>query len=100
MVTDRAGASASPASPHAGAPGSPAAAAVRLAGVHKQYPGVAAVAGVDLTVEAGGVFTLLGASRPGKTTLLRGVARVEPPDPRPVLLAGAHVPRRPPSPPN
>jgi len=71
-------------------------AAVRLVGVRKEYPGVAAVAGVDLTVESGEFFTLLGPSGSGKTTLLRIIAGFERPDTGQVLLGGADVTGRPP----
>ncbi len=95
MITDRAGASAGPSSPDARARGA-VATAVRLAGVRKEFPGVAAVAGVDLTVEHGEFFTLLGPSGSGKTTLLRMIAGFERPDAGQVLLAGTDVTGRPP----
>ncbi len=69
---------------------------MRLAGVRKEYPGVAAVAGVDLEVESGEFFTLLGPSGSGKTTLLRMIAGFERPDAGQVLLAGTDVTTRPP----
>jgi putative spermidine/putrescine transport system ATP-binding protein len=64
--------------------------------VRKEYPGVAAVAGIDLTVETGEFFTLLGPSGSGKTTLLRIIAGFERPDSGQVLLAGTDVTGRPP----
>jgi putative spermidine/putrescine transport system ATP-binding protein len=70
--------------------------AVRLTGVRKQYPGVAAVAGVDLSVAPGEFFTLLGPSGSGKTTLLRIIAGFERPDTGRVLLGETDVTDRPP----
>ncbi|MGE5286287.1 MAG: ABC transporter ATP-binding protein [Micromonosporaceae bacterium] len=72
------------------------AAGVRLAGVSKQYPGVAAVAGVDLEVAPGQFFTLLGPSGSGKTTLLRIIAGFERPDAGRVLLGDDDVTHLPP----
>ncbi len=45
-------------------------AALRVRGLKKQYPGVLAVAGVDLDVRRGEVFGLLGPNGAGKTTTL------------------------------
>jgi putative spermidine/putrescine transport system substrate-binding protein len=80
-----------------GNPRRPPAAAVRLAGVRKEYPGVAAVAGVDLDVAPGEFFTLLGPSGSGKTTLLRIIAGFERPDTGRVLLGDTDVTHLPPN---
>ena len=44
---------------------------VEVRGLHKHYGGIAAVDGVDLTVEAGDVYGYLGPNGAGKTTTLR-----------------------------
>ena len=47
---------------------------VRLEGIHKSFPGVKALADININIESGEFFTLLGPSGCGKTTLLRTVA--------------------------
>jgi putative spermidine/putrescine transport system ATP-binding protein len=70
--------------------------AVRVAGLHKRYGDVNALAATDLTVRPGEFFTLLGPSGSGKTTLLRLIAGFERPDGGSIELAGQDVTRVPP----
>ncbi|MDT8298192.1 MAG: ATP-binding cassette domain-containing protein, partial [Spirochaetaceae bacterium] len=49
-------------------------ASVRLENIHKSFPGVKALADINIAIESGEFFTLLGPSGCGKTTLLRTVA--------------------------
>ena len=52
--------------------------AIELSGLRKVYPnGVEAVAGIDLRVESGSFFTVVGPSGSGKSTLLRMIAGLE-----------------------
>src|SRR6266567_4246744 len=70
--------------------------ALKLLGVHKNYGSVVAVAGVDLVVDEGEVFTLLGPSASGKTTLLRLIAGFQRPDAGRIELGGRDVTMVPP----
>ncbi len=61
---------------------------LRVEGLIKRYGGIAALAGLDLDVEPGEIFVLLGGSGSGKTTLLRCIAGFVHPDAGRVLLDG------------
>jgi iron(III) transport system ATP-binding protein len=54
--------------------------ALQVAGLHKSFGAVRAVAGLDLEVEPGAICALLGPSGCGKTTALRVIAGLERPD--------------------
>jgi len=60
--------------------------ALRLEGLRKSYGEVAAVNGVELEVEPGGICALLGPSGCGKTTTLRLIAGLERPDAGRILI--------------
>jgi multiple sugar transport system ATP-binding protein len=70
---------------------------LEVIGVEKTYPGgIAAIRGVDLTVEDGELFVIVGPSGSGKSTLLRLVAGLESPDSGSLLLDGRAIERLPP----
>jgi ABC-type sugar transport system ATPase subunit len=64
-----------------------------LAGIEKTYPGVRALRGVDLQIEAGTVRALVGENGAGKSTLLKIVFGAEAPDRGTVTIAGETVSR-------
>jgi iron(III) transport system ATP-binding protein len=66
---------------------------IALSGVGKQYPGTAApaLADISLDIESGAFFTLFGPSGCGKSTLLRCVAGLETPDAGDISIGGAEV---------
>ena len=64
---------------------------VELRGIARRFGSVAALAGVDLTVEPGEMLTLLGPSGSGKTTLLKIIAGFEMPDEGSVLAGGEDI---------
>ncbi len=61
---------------------------LRATGIHKAFPGVQALSGVDFELLAGEVHALVGENGAGKSTLTRILAGVETPDAGQMLLAG------------
>src|SRR5947207_3794290 len=61
---------------------------VRIEGVTRRFGAVTAVDRVDLAIERGELFALLGGSGCGKTTLLRLLAGLETPDAGRILIDG------------
>ena len=69
---------------------------LRLSGITQRFPGVTALAGVDLDVRAGEIHALLGENGAGKSTLIKVLTGVHRPEAGTMRLAG--VPLRPHSP--
>ncbi|HEY2935046.1 MAG TPA: sugar ABC transporter ATP-binding protein [Gaiellaceae bacterium] len=65
---------------------------LEIRGVRKSYPGVTALAGVGLAVDAGEVHALLGENGAGKSTLMKVVAGSVVPDEGSMTLDGGAVP--------
>jgi putative spermidine/putrescine transport system ATP-binding protein len=68
---------------------------VRLEGLHREFSGVRALDGLDLTLRPGELVALLGPSGCGKTTALRLVAGLDDPDSGRVVVGDrdvTHVP--------
>ncbi|MEU0571488.1 sugar ABC transporter ATP-binding protein [Nonomuraea sp. NPDC005983] len=62
-----------------------------MRGIVKQFPGVRALDGVDLDVEAGEVHCLLGQNGAGKSTLIKVLAGVHQPDEGTIRFNGRDV---------
>jgi len=59
---------------------------LRIAELHKSYAGVPVLTGIDLTIEPGELFVLMGPSGSGKSVLLRHLIGLETPDLGEVLV--------------
>ncbi len=68
---------------------------LRTEGLVKRYDGTLAVAGVDLSVDAGEIFGLVGPNGAGKTTILRILATLLRPSAGEAEIAGWSVTRNP-----
>ena len=69
--------------------------AINVDGLTKSFPGVRAVDGLSFDVSAGEIFGLVGPDGSGKTTTLRMLAGILPPDAGTVSVAGCDVARNP-----
>ncbi|MGV8084010.1 MAG: ABC transporter ATP-binding protein [Coriobacteriia bacterium] len=67
--------------------------AIRATGLSRTFGDIVAVGGVDLAVRRGAVFGLLGPDGAGKSTLIRMLATVLPPDDGDALILGESVTR-------
>ena len=64
---------------------------IKSTDIHKEFNGLHAVKGVDLTVEDGEVLCIIGPSGSGKSTLLRCLNMLETPDSGEVEVDGVRV---------
>lgn len=65
--------------------------AVKMTNIHKSFPGVKAVSGVDLTVAAGEIHGLIGENGAGKSTLMNMLYGMLQPDEGEIELYGEKV---------
>jgi phospholipid/cholesterol/gamma-HCH transport system ATP-binding protein len=65
--------------------------AVEVRGLHKSFGGVPVLQGIDLTVNAGEIFVVMGPSGSGKSVLLKHIIGLERPDEGEILVGGESV---------
>lgn len=65
-----------------------AASFLEVRGIHKRFGGVHALRGVDLRIQAGQVYHLLGENGCGKSTLIKIISGAQPPDAGAIVLEG------------
>lgn len=65
--------------------------AIKTVGLRKQYPGVTAVEGLNLTVEQGTLFSLLGINGAGKTTTIKMLSCLTKPTGGDAFLLGRSI---------
>ncbi len=64
---------------------------LEMKGVHKGFPGVRALSGVDLVVKSGTVHALIGENGAGKSTLMKILAGIYQPDEGSIRFKGEPV---------
>ncbi|HWQ99163.1 MAG TPA: ATP-binding cassette domain-containing protein [Clostridia bacterium] len=64
---------------------------IQIKGLQKSYKNIAVLKGIDLAVEKGAIFALLGSNGAGKTTLIKILATLLPQDGGVAFVAGADV---------
>lgn len=64
---------------------------VRVHGLRKGYGGVPVLKGIDLEVQPGEIFVIMGPSGSGKSVLLKHIIGLEPPDEGDILIEGESI---------
>jgi simple sugar transport system ATP-binding protein len=64
---------------------------LKLQGVHKRFAGVHALRGVDLTIERGEIYHLLGENGCGKSTLIKIISGAQPPSEGQIHIEGQRM---------
>src|SRR3954469_5978180 len=73
------------------APQSETPALLKMRGITKRFPGVVALQGVSLSLQAGEVLALMGENGAGKSTLMKILGGVQPPDTGEIRIEGKPV---------